>query len=209
MDYKKTLITSILAGFFIGIGGLIFLSVENKVVGAALFSIGLFVVLTMNLSLFTGKICYVLEGNRKQNIVNILVVWIGNFLGSWILAFLLSNTRGYSQIKENAYALCQTKLNDSYISLFILGFLCNIFIFIAVDEYRNNEHILGKYVAIFLGVMGFILAGTEHCVADMFYVNIAHIYRTDMISRLLIITLGNTVGGICSMHFLKKAKAIE
>ncbi|CBK73999.1 Formate/nitrite transporter [Butyrivibrio fibrisolvens 16/4] len=65
MNFKKTLLTSILAGFSIGLGGFIFLSVDNKIIGSALFSIGLFLVLTMGFSLFTGKVCYVLEGKLK------------------------------------------------------------------------------------------------------------------------------------------------
>lgn len=204
MKYSKTFLTAILAGFLIGIGGMIYLSVDNKIVGSALFSIGLFVVLTYNLSLFTGKICYVLNGNRKRNILNVIITWCGNFLGAMILSLIILNTRAGNSIKDNALALCQIKHTDSFLSLFFLGFLCNIFIFLAVDEFKKNEHVPGKYIAIFLCVMGFILAGTEHCVADMFYYNVAQFYSVDMVLRLLIITLGNTVGGICSNFFAQK-----
>ncbi|MBR1893134.1 MAG: formate/nitrite transporter family protein [Lachnospiraceae bacterium] len=204
MNYSKTLLTAVLAGFCIGLGGMIYLSIDDKVVGSALFSIGLFVVLTMKLSLFTGKICYVLDGERLGNIINVIIVWLGNFVGSLILSLIIRNTRARAGISERALALCQVKMNDSYLSLFLLGFLCNIFIFIAVDEFKKNEHITGKYVAIFLGVMGFIIAGTEHCVADMFYINVAGVYSVQMALRLAIITAGNTLGGICSNHFIKK-----
>ena len=86
----------------------------------------------------------------------------------------------------------------------MLGIICNIFIFIGVDEYKKNEHVLGKYLAIILSVMGFILVGSEHCVADMFYYNMAGNYSKDMFIRLLIITIGNAVGGIAANHFAKK-----
>lgn len=204
MKYSKTFLTAVLAGFLIGIGGMIYLSVDNKIVGSALFSIGLFVVLTYNLSLFTGKICYVLVGERKRNIINVIITWCGNFLGTLILSLIILNTRSGSGIKDKALAVCQIKNTDSYLSLFWLGFLCNIFIFLAVDEFKKNEHVLGKYLAIFLCVMGFILSGTEHCVADMFYYNVAQFYSVDMIMRLIIITLGNTIGGICSNFFAQK-----
>ncbi len=121
-----------------------------------------------------------------------------------ILSLIILNTRSGSSIKDKALAVCQIKNTDSYLSLFWLGFLCNIFIFLAVDEFKKNEHVLGKYLAIFLCVMGFILSGTEHCVADMFYYNVAQFYSVDMIMRLLIITLGNTIGGICSNFFAQK-----
>ena len=38
----KDFIKSVLAGIMIGIGGTIYLSLDNKVVGASLFGIGLF-----------------------------------------------------------------------------------------------------------------------------------------------------------------------
>ena len=204
MDYKKTILTSILAGFSIGLGGMIFLSVDNKIVGSALFSIGLFLVLTMRFSLFTGKVCYVLEGKVKNNLINILLIWCGNFIGSFILAFIIKNSRVYGGLYEKAVGLCQIKNQDSYLSLFMLGIICNIFIFIGVDEYKKNEHVLGKYLAIILSVMGFILVGSEHCVADMFYYNMAGSYSKEMVIRLLIITIGNAVGGIAANHFVKK-----
>ncbi len=203
-DYKKTVLTSILAGFSIGLGGMIFLSVDNKIVGSALFSIGLFLVLTMHFSLFTGKVCYLLEGEIKKNIINIVIIWCGNFVGSLILALLIKGTRQSAAISEKALSLCEIKNQDDFLSLFLLGILCNIFIFIGVDEYKKNEHVLGKYLAIILAVMGFILVGSEHCVADMFYYNMAGIYSPDMFIRLLIITAGNTVGGILANHFVKR-----
>lgn len=47
-DYMKynieILIKSILAGIMIGIGGTIYLSLDNKIVGSILFAIGLFII---------------------------------------------------------------------------------------------------------------------------------------------------------------------
>ena len=56
----KILFKSFLAGIMIAIGGTVFLSIENKVIGASLFSIGLFGVLIYNLNLYTGKIGYLI-----------------------------------------------------------------------------------------------------------------------------------------------------
>ena len=204
MKYSKTFLAAILAGFLIGVGGMIYLSVDNRVIGSALFSIGLFVVTTYKLSLFTGKICYVLEGDKIHNFIGVIITWLGNFMGALILSLMILNTRTGAEIKAKATELCTVKNSDAYISLFFLGFLCNVFIFLAVDEFKKNEHVLGKYLAIFLCVIGFILSGTEHCVADMFYYNVAQIYSIDMVVRLLIITLGNTFGGICSNSLVQK-----
>ena len=40
MNYLKTFIGAVLAGMSIAIGGLVFLSVDSKVLGAALFTVG-------------------------------------------------------------------------------------------------------------------------------------------------------------------------
>ena len=50
-----------MSGLFIGIGGTAFLSVENRFLGAFLFSVGLFAILSMGLNLFTGKVCYLYD----------------------------------------------------------------------------------------------------------------------------------------------------
>ena len=191
----KSFSKSILGGFAIGLGGLIFLSVDNKVIGSALFSIGLFLVLTMSLNLFTGKVCYVTDKDGPS-VSDIVSIWVGNYIGTLLLAFILKYTRAYSQLATKAQGLCDIKNNDSYLSLFVLGILCNIFIFIAVDEFKNNQHTIGKYLAIVLGVMGFILSGTEHCIADMFYYNVTFSFTSATLVRLLVITAGNSVGGI-------------
>ena len=92
--------------------------------------------------------------------------------------------------------MCETKLGDSLISLFLLGVLCNVFIYIAVEGFRNNPHEIGKYLSLVFGVMVFILCGTEHCVADMFYLWIAGAWSGRAILCILVITLGNCAGGV-------------
>ena len=66
-------------------------------------------------------------------------------------------------------------MGATYLGLFVLGILCNICIFIAVNGYANNPHQVGKYLALFLGVSVFILCGTEHSVADtVSYTHLLH-----------------------------------
>lgn len=50
MITKESWLKSILAGLFIGIGGIAYLSVENKVVGAALFAVGLFTIVRWDIT---------------------------------------------------------------------------------------------------------------------------------------------------------------
>ena len=187
--------SAVLAGMCIGFGGLAFLSVENRVIGAALFTIGLFCVCTYGFHLFTGKVCYVFQ-NDKAYALALPLIWLGNLAGTGLTALFASLTRNAPALHEKALTLCQTKLGDSMLSLFFLGLLCNIFIYIAVEGYKSNPHELGKYLSLFLGVMVFILCGTEHCVADMFYFWMANVWSVRTVACLLVISLGNAAGGV-------------
>ena len=195
MNYLETFFGAILAGMSIAIGGLVFLSVDDRVIGSALFTVGLFTVCTMGLNLFTGKVCYVLQNNREYALA-LPIIWIGNLAGTGLIALFASLTRNAPALAEKAAGMCQTKLNDNLISLFFLGILCNILIYIGVEGFKNIPHEIGKYLALLFGVMVFILCGTEHCVADMFYFWIAGAWNARAIVCILIITLGNAVGGV-------------
>ena len=194
---KRSIIflSAVLAGLCVGYGGIVFLSLENKVIGAAAFTIGLFVICTFGFHLFTGKVCYVFQNNRNYAI-DLPVIWLGNLAGTGLSAGCAKLTRLAPALQEKAASLCQIKLDDSLFSLFLLGILCNILIYIAVEGYKSNPHELGKYLSLFFGVMIFILCGTEHCVADMFYFWMAGLWSGRAILSVLIITLGNAVGGV-------------
>ena len=195
MKSGRIFLSAVLAGLSIGFGGLVFLSVENRIIGAFLFAIGLFCVCTMGFHLFTGKVCYVLQSD-KSYALSIPLIWLGNLVGTGLVAGAATLTRIGPAVRERAAALCAVKTGDSLVSLFFLGVLCNIFIYIAVEGYKSNPHPLGKYMALVLGVMVFILCGTEHCVADMFYFSMAGAWSVRAVLCLLVITVGNAAGGI-------------
>lgn len=194
MKCFKTFLSAVLAGVSIGLGGLVYLSLDNRVLGAALFAVGLFVVCTFGLQLFTGKVCYVWENGRDYALA-LPLIWLGNLVGTGLAAGAASLTR-IASVAEKAAALCAVKTGDSLLSLFLLGVLCNLFIYIAVEGFRSNPHELGKYLSILFGVMVFILAGTEHCVADMFYFWMAGAWSGRAALCILVITLGNSAGGM-------------
>lgn len=193
MKEFKTFLYAVMAGICIALGGTVFLSLENKVLGALFFTVGLFTICTFGFGLYTGKVCYIFENNRKY-IGDVALIWLGNLAGTWLTGWMLSMTR-ICVISEKAAALCQVKLEDSLVSVFILGIFCNLLIFIAVDGFKNNPHELGKYLALFFGVMVFILCGFEHCIANMFYFSMAGMWSMETLGFILINTLGNAVGG--------------
>lgn len=194
---KESLLKSVMAGICIGIGGIVYLSVESKVVGAALFATGLFTVCTMGYHLYTGKACYLLDSpNKGSYLLWLAQVWAGNLIGTVLVGYAMRLTRNGPALAEKAQALCQTKLGDSLLSIFILAIFCNIMIYIGVESYRSNPHPLGKYLGILLGIMVFILSGFEHCVANMFYFSVANAWSLTAVGYLLVMTVGNLVGAV-------------
>ena len=186
---------AVLGGICIAIGGTVFLSVDNKVIGAFLFSIGLISIVTCGLNLYTGKIGYVLT-NPPKYLLTLLVIWIGNFCGTFLTAALLRTTRIAAAISDKAASMCEIKLADSPLSIFILGIFCGILMYLAVNGYKTIIDPLGRYLAVILGVAVFILCGFEHCVANMFYFAVAGKLGGKTILYLLIMTAGNSVGSI-------------
>ena len=147
---------AILAGVCIGLGGTVFLACENRVVGAFLFSVGLFTICTNGLNLYTGRVLYLFD-NKPDYLLDLLVIWPGNLLGDWLTSLAVRMTRLAPAYVEKAQALAEAKLGDSLFSLFLLAVMCNLLIFIAVVGYKNNPHEVGKYLALILGVVVFIL----------------------------------------------------
>ena len=194
MQRFKTLVYGILGGVCISIGGTVFLSLDNKIAGALFFTIGLFVIVTQGFNLFTGKICYIFEKDLRYAL-DTAVIWLGNLIGCLLFGSLLLCTRA-AGLSEKAAELVAVKLNDSLLSIFLLSVFCNILIFIAVDGFNRNTHELGKYLSLFFGVTVFILCGFEHCVANMFYITAARAWSGRAVGYLLIMTLGNAVGGV-------------
>ncbi len=195
MSFPKTFVSGILAGMSIALGGVIFLSVENRMLGAFLFTVGLFSVCGFGFHLFTGKVCYVFQNDRDYA-VRLPVIWAGNLVGTGLVAGAAALTRSGAALSEKAAALAAVKTGDSLVSLFFLGLLCNIFIYIAVEGYGKLPHEVGKYLALVFGVMGFILCGTEHCVADMFYFWMGGAWSGRAVLAIIAITAGNCAGGV-------------
>ncbi|MBO6083474.1 MAG: formate/nitrite transporter family protein, partial [Candidatus Methanomethylophilaceae archaeon] len=72
------------------------------------------------------------------------------------------------------------------------GVMCGMLMFIAVDFYKTK----GSYIATFVAVPVFIMAGFEHSIADMFYFSSAMMWDLDAVIFILIIIVGNALGGM-------------
>ena len=145
-------------------------------------------------NLYTGKVGYLVV-NKLSYLIELLISLIGNFLGTFLVGNLIRLTR-FKSYSKVALDIVNTKLNDNLLSIFILAIFCGMIMFIAVNNYKKENSDIGKYLAIIMGVMAFILCGFEHCVANMFYFSVASIFSFKVFYYLLVMILGNTLGSI-------------
>lgn len=178
------MILSILAGMMIGLSGALFLSV-NKILGAFLFSIGLLTILHFRLALFTGKAG--LLATKQINPIDLIVIWCGNAIGIVIMSFICMFAGLGSTICGPAAAILAVRMSNSWFTNIALGILCGIFMYIAVTAYESKPYVTVMCVA------GFILLGTNHCIADMFYFVMGGGSWAGLLA-LGCTTLGNVIG---------------
>jgi Formate/nitrite family of transporters len=181
MNVLKIIISSILGGILISIGGMACLLSEYKFVGALIFTVGLFGIMTYKMGLYTGKIGYVLE-NPPIFLLEVILIILGNFIGSLMmgLAFPL----------DQAVAACESRLAVDNLTVLFKGICCGILVFIAVDQYLTKK----SYIALFVCIPAFIIAGFEHSIADMFFFSSAGMFNLDSLIFILIVILGNGIG---------------
>ena len=91
-EKAASFLDSILGGMCIGIGGVVFLSCESKVVGAVFFCLGLFAICTFGFNLFTGKVGYVFQRPLRYTGF-VLSVWLGNLIGTGIVGYAVRAAR--------------------------------------------------------------------------------------------------------------------
>ena len=198
-QYGKIFLNALLAGLFIGIAGTVYLAVPNANLGAFLFAFALMTILCYGFKLFTGAIGYLMTQKRSDifsYLITLLLIWLGNLGGCFAVGSLVRSTRTFALIQERVMNVCNAKLNDDPVSLLILAFFCGILMYLAVETYRRKE--LGdifRFAAVFLCVSIFILCGFEHCIANMFYFSAAGVWSVKTLLTVLLMTLGNSLGG--------------
>jgi Formate/nitrite family of transporters len=187
MSHIKNIVSAVLAGICIGIGGTVFLSVENSVIASVLFSIGLISITIFKLNLFTGKLCFITD-NKPTYIIELVETWIGNFIGTTLVALAIRFTR----LDLYPIEFVEGKLNDNLLSTFILAVFCGILMYIAVAGYKKTDN----YIMLILPVAVFLLCRFEHCVGNMFFFSLCGVWDVKAVITLLVMTLGNLTGGL-------------
>ena len=198
------LFKGIYAGMMIGIGGTVYLIISNSIIGAIFFSVGLLTICIYKMNLYTGMIGYIIE-NKLNYIVTLLLTLIGNFIGTMITSLLVLNTR-IANLSVRAKEISAIKINDNYLSIFILSIFCGMLMYIAVNTFKKGKDSIVRYLAIFICVIVFILSGFEHCIANMYYISLAKLWSLKAVLSMLIMILGNSVGSIFIAIFNNKIK---
>lgn len=179
---------SVLAGIMIGLAGVVNLSVDNKFVGALLFSFGLITILAQSLNLYTGKVGTI---NLSCEWFMLPVIIFGNFIGTNIIAWGMSLTRFGETLNQSAYVIVQNKLADNWFSILLLSIGCGIMMYLAVKGWTENT---STWLIVILPVMIFILSGFEHSIANMFYFAMANEYSIKAFLYIGLMLIGNAIG---------------
>lgn len=208
MHFLKTFIKAIAAGLSISIGAAAYLSCSNKIVGALLFTAGLFTICFFGLNLYTGKIGYILDSSHP---LDCLTVWVGNILGCMCGGALLRFVLPY--LADSGRAVTLSKLELSVPRAIVLGIFCGILMYIAVHNFKENPNYLGKCVGILVCIPAFIICGFEHCIANVVYFTLGIRSVSELLPMLaltLAVSAANALGAILfrklSLAFQKTEK---
>ena len=205
MEKGRQFVSAVLAGMMIGMGGTVYLSQTNSVVGSFLFAVGLFTVVVFQLHLFTGKIGY-LPFQNLTYLTELLITWIGNLVGTFLTATMVRNSRIYEGMAERVEQIAAVKLNDDFLSIFLLAIFCGMLMFIAVDCFKTQKGSTLQFIGVFVPVMVLILSGFEHVIANMFYFSLSASWSGHCFASVLVMTLGNSIGGMLIPLYLKYFK---
>jgi formate/nitrite transporter len=151
----------------------------GKVLAGAVFGTGLMLVVVAGGELFTGNtliIVGVLDRKVKirQLLSNWLVVYIGNFIGSVFIAYMMNRSMlfnsGNGVLGGQTIKIAAYKTALSFESAFFLGIMCNWLVCLAVWVSYAAKDVTGKLFACFFIICLFITSGFEHSVANMYYI---------------------------------------
>lgn len=221
----QTLMLGALAGAFIGLGALFSLVVTCdstlpfgvlRVLGGAVFSLGLVLVVLAGAELFTGNNLLVMAWADRK-------ISTGELLRNWTLVYL-SNLVGAGAPALGVWAAHTGDLNGGAVvklaaakaalpfgQAFARGVLCNLLVCLAVWLSLAGRGVTDKILAVVFPVSAFVAAGFEHSVANLFLFPLALLLKADGVapqgvsldaltltgaaSNLLPVTLGNIAGG--------------
>ena len=219
--YLLNFAKGILAGLAIGLGSFLYVLMTfalkddfaelGKILGSLLFSVGLFLVCTFYLSLYTGKIGLVFEEKKDKDFyISLPIMLIGNAIGAfglgYICFFIFRNTDVYQSALNAANARLQFNSFLDYLVTAIKAFLCGMCVYLAVKAFSLNRlKPIGITLLVFF-VFVFVYCGFQHCIANMFYFGMANAMNWNTLINLLLVITFNSFGPIVGVLLVKLVK---
>jgi formate/nitrite transporter len=216
------IVLGFLAGAYIAFGGLLAVAVGGavnveflgqgvqKLLFAGVFPLGFMLVILGGSELFTENCLFppiakfAGQTEWKDVFKNWFWVYIGNFIGSVVVAyFLLTLTGLFAADPWHTFIIktAEEKVNLGWWKLLWLAVGCNWLVCLATWLSLAADDVIGKIFAIWLPIMGFVAMGFEHSVANMFFIPAGMFAGANvglwrfLWANLLPVTLGNIVGG--------------
>lgn len=214
--YLSIFVSSILSGFCIAFGATVYLLCLNmgsgtlnagllKVIGSFMFGIGLFTIIHFGFWLYTGKVGYLLD-NKPKYIMSLLVCFLGNTVGSLIIAGLIGLSNQSDALYNQAKSIVDAKMNSTWYSILIMSMMCGVMIYLAVEGHKKCEYTLGKVLFAFMPIALFILAGFEHVVANVTYFTYAKFFSFKALGYFVLMFIGNGLGAVIFDGLIKLLK---
>lgn len=212
------LVLGFLAGAFIALGFLLDIRVIASApkewgsfagfVGAALFPVGLVLVLLAGGELLTGNMMAVALAWMAKRIKvsellrNWALVLVANFAGALFVAYFFGHVTGLTEsgpYLDKLVDMAGHKLDDSFLQAFVSGIGCNWLVALAVWLCYGSDSMSGKILGIWFPTMAFVAIGFQHVVANMFLIPAAifagHFTWGDYFMNFVPVLFGNMVGG--------------
>lgn len=227
MSTKDTVIRAFMAGAILALAAAFAITVSMKtgspLVGAMLFPVGFIMLYLMGFDLLTGVFVLVplaLIDKRPGVTVNQVLrnwglVFVGNFAGALLVAFMISFilTYGYSiepdEIGKKIGTIGEARTLGykehgvlGWLTVFMRGMLCNWMVSMGVVGAMISTSVSGKAIAMWMPIMLFFFMGFEHSIVNMFLFPFSMIMGGGftiadyLIWNELPVALGNLVGGL-------------
>jgi len=187
----------------------------TRLLGGLVFCLGLILVVVGGAELFTGNNLIVMawasgKVSTYALLRNWLIVFLGNFVGSIGTVILLFISKQYANgggsVGLTALNIAKTKVELGFLQAIALGILCNALVCLAVWMTYSARSTTDKIMAIIFPISGFVAAGFEHNVANMYFVPIG-LFIKDFASNDFWELIGKTPADFASLtwpNFLMK-----
>lgn len=222
LPFRKSFAAAFFAGMFIAFGALCsqiasveFAACGGKFAAAAVFPIGLIMVVLVGAELFTGNslMAYSVYDRvlgKGALLKNWGIVYLGNLVGSLFLVNLVIWGGTYrlfaGRLMKGMVAAAEMKASLPPCEMFVRAIGCNILVCVAVWCAIKAKGTAGKIIATFLPVFAFVYCGFEHSIANMYFIPVGMATQvvsggdltipfSGLFQNLLWVTLGNIVGG--------------